>query len=465
MVNHTENSNHDTNTNIPPPSPGALKRSFSTVEPPRPTAAKRRVANFVDGYYERDLRSGSAKLRGLVSKVNKAYSYDDCPLHEGHIRLLFLRPSGNPDDDIFIELRTYPIEDLVRHSKKYQFTALSYNWGEGAETNVVFVDREATSDSASNQKVSDVAFAFKRRMRMFTVRPNLYAFLKQFRHPTQLVALWIDRVCINQASNLEKQDQVSRMGRIYSTATNVSIWLGPADQEGKTDRAMDFVSMILEGPEEKLHDQYAMNWSDLLLLMRRRWFSRRWIIQELALSKNAEVRCGSKRVHWRDFSDAVSIFALHFDEILKIIKRRPDLDKSLEGIKDMQPFGARILVDVLSNTFQRHVDGSIYTPRQGLESLISSLSTFETSDPRDTVYTLLNLCKEAFELPSQGYRNENRRHRENQPPVPDYTLDLLEVYTYFLKWCVKESRSLDILCRHWASRKLRRSWTTSIQGL
>lgn len=142
------------------------------------------------------------------------------------------------------------------------------------------------------------------------------------------------------------------MGIIYSTAANVAIWLGRADDGGTSDRVMDFIdSMLKQGVEQTLEDQslqhkYAIEWSNLLSLM---WFSHRWVIQELALAKNAEVRCGSKRVHWRDFSDAVSIFELHLDTILNIIKQRPDLEQSLEGIKYKTPFGAPILADVLSN--------------------------------------------------------------------------------------------------------------------
>ncbi|CAM1508623.1 Fc.00g054710.m01.CDS01 [Cosmosporella sp. VM-42] len=433
-----------------------LKRKFGTVEAAPPTAAKKRIATFVEGDYSGNhAETTGQKFKRLVKKAMDNYNYADCSLLKDNIRLLFLKPSEDPNAFIVVELRRFHIEELAQNHKDYQFTALSYNWGDGGETETVLVDMQADTAPAPTVKdLTEVITTFKKRMRPLHVKPNLYAFLRQFRQRDKEVALWVDRVCINQQSNEEKQDQVSRMNMIYSTASNVSIWLGPPDEDMKTDRAMDFISLILQDDSEgKFTDKYATNWSELLYLMRRRWFSRRWIIQELALARNAEVRCGSKRRNWRDFSDAVSIFALHFDKILKIIKRRPDLKKSLEGIKDMKPFGARILVDVLSNTFQRHADGTIFSPRQGLESLISSLSTFETSDPRDTVYTLLNLAKETLQLPSNNVVLNQRRQKrinENPPPVPDYTMDLLEVYTKFVKWCVKESGSLDILCRHWA---------------
>lgn len=41
--------------------------------------------------------------------------------------------------------------------------------------------------------------------------------------------LWIDAICINQATTLEKNHQVSMMGMIYSQAECVIVWLGNCD--------------------------------------------------------------------------------------------------------------------------------------------------------------------------------------------------------------------------------------------
>lgn len=437
------------------------KRQFETVEPQPPTSVFKKRATFTQGNYDTASElPKTTRFKEVAEKAGKIYNYDSCRLKKGHLRLLFLKPSENKNDCIIVELQAFSIDELVANPNAFQFTALSYDWGIDEEDKEILVDMTPDNQPPAKMKgVADVATAWKRNMKAISVKPNLHAFLTEFRHPTKEVALWVDRVCIDQSNTDEKADQVSKMGTIYSTAANVAIWLGPADDKGTSDRAMDFIgSMLNQDVEQNLKDEnaqnkHAMEWSDLLSLMRRRWFSRRWIIQELALAKTAEVRCGSKRVHWRDFSDSVSIFELHFDIILKIIKRRPDLEETLGGIKDMKPFGARILVEVLSNTFQRHANGTIYSPRQGLESLISSLSTFETSDPRDTIYTLLNLAKETFDLPSEDIARKEKRQRKNEanpPPFPDYSKNLLDVYTNFMKWCIKESGSLDILCRHWA---------------
>lgn len=81
----------------------------------------------------------------------------------------------------------------------------------------------------------------------------------------------------------------------------------------------------------------------------------------------------------------------------------------------------------------------------GLETLVSTLSTFEASDPRDTVHALRNIAKEIIWSSSS-----KEQARSNPPPTPDYKKDLLEVYTDFVRWVIKTSGSIDIICRHWA---------------
>src|SRR5437667_6878010 len=54
---------------------------------------------------------------------------------------------------------------------------------------------------------------------------------------------------------------------------------------------------------------FSTEWAALSALMRRPWFSRCWIIQEIALAKSATLHCGKDSVCWDDFANAVSLFA------------------------------------------------------------------------------------------------------------------------------------------------------------
>jgi hypothetical protein len=57
---------------------------------------------------------------------------------------------------------------------------------------------------------------------------NLAAAIRHVRLPQEALTFWSDAVCINQSSDLEKNLQVALMGKTYSSAQDVLIWLGPA---------------------------------------------------------------------------------------------------------------------------------------------------------------------------------------------------------------------------------------------
>lgn len=58
------------------------------------------------------------------------------------------------------------------------------------------------------------------------VRKNLWDFLSYARRTLFSTPLWIDALCIDQNNTAERNHQVQQMGRIYSGATTVLIWLG-----------------------------------------------------------------------------------------------------------------------------------------------------------------------------------------------------------------------------------------------
>ncbi len=42
------------------------------------------------------------------------------------------------------------------------------------------------------------------------------------------MTLWVDTICIDQASNSERSHQIQLLAGIYNDATSVIAWLGPA---------------------------------------------------------------------------------------------------------------------------------------------------------------------------------------------------------------------------------------------
>jgi hypothetical protein len=115
-------------------------------------------------------------------------------------------------------------------------------------------------------------------------------------------------------------------------------------------------------------------------------------------------------------------------------------NKYLDSAFEIEQFGAKLLVDTTSDLFRQDPDG-LYESTVSLETLVCSLSNFDTADPRDTINAFLNICKEL---------NKSNLDEHHKVPEPDYSKDLFEVYRDFVKWVVETSKSLNIICRHWA---------------
>ncbi|KAJ4362260.1 hypothetical protein N0V83_010353 [Neocucurbitaria cava] len=409
----------------------------------------------------------AAKRASQLKQFKLLYEYERIHSHE--VRLLFINPAKRRDMDLFVSIQKFEDSDVGADPKqeyedsdvgadpKQEYEALSYHWGPGPADKPVFL---SSREVLPKVPISDLAQLrvlvpdYDKGQR-FYVRPNLDKALRYLRHTTEIVILWVDAICINQSDEeIEKPAQIAKMKSIYNKASNVCIWLGDGKTDGKNDRtidfqaAMDFSQRIIQLKElDKILDDIksTRSWSNLLDLMRCSWFSRRWVIQELALAREATVHCGDKHVPWQEFADAIGLFALNFDRI-RVLFRQSQEDTIFQNYKnfdELEPLGAKVLVDAITNTFRKNADDSIFEPVSDLETLVSSLSFFESSDPRDTIFALLNIASESV-LPEPSIPGVVK------PPQPNYQRDILEVYSDFLEWVVYSSQSLDILCRHWA---------------
>ncbi|KAH7116872.1 heterokaryon incompatibility protein-domain-containing protein [Dendryphion nanum] len=103
--------------------------------------------------------------------------------------------------------------------------------------------------------------------------------------------LWVDALCIRQESSSEKENQVHRMGKIYENAQRVLIWLGTDDQyDDQGVRALHIISNCAPIYDSDKIPHKAQVTAEKFL--KRRWFTRLWVIQEVALSRNAIMMCG-----------------------------------------------------------------------------------------------------------------------------------------------------------------------------
>ncbi|KAJ4179443.1 hypothetical protein NW755_012528 [Fusarium falciforme] len=265
-----------------------------------------------------------------ASKPVQAFDYSLVKLQTAstEIRLLELYPSHphesedeadeavNPtwDDPLVCRLHTTTIE-----KPSPAFKALSYVWGDDNKTRSIWIINSPGDKFGKCKKTR------------IPVTESLDTALRYLRRRREAITLWIDQICINQADNSEKSEQVGLMGSIYSRAEQVLVWLGPAG--GGSDTLMDawrdigqeardlglesYLTreryhllqpiMTNENPADEatkhfqpliartagvfaplLRERVLRNWFE------RAYFTRAWVVQEFCVCADTVFVCGAK---------------------------------------------------------------------------------------------------------------------------------------------------------------------------
>ncbi|KAG0649120.1 Heterokaryon incompatibility protein [Hyphodiscus hymeniophilus] len=352
------------------------------------------------------------------------------------IRILNLH-AGKPGRPLSCDLRNTSLEQ----SPPPSFDALSYVWGPpDAHGCSICVDRA--------KGLRDIIY----------IRASLKAALLRLRHPTENRAVWVDALCINQADDVERSMQVPMMGKIYRSASSVIIWLGEEAEE--SELALDFIPRVtdLAKFDHIIKDQASTRqWYALSRLMNRPWFSRRWVVQELAFAKDAWLFCGDREIDWASFADAATLFGKRQQDIAKLFWMSPEYAHDAEIFGDIEAFGALRLINALTRLFRHSESGQILEGLVSLETLVTSLDCFGTKDPRDSIYAVIHLAEEAHTIVPTSFppnTSNTSPHIPADSPYPtltiDYSLPFDEIARGFVGFCIRNSNSLDIVCRPWA---------------
>jgi hypothetical protein len=193
-----------------------------------------------------------------------------------------------------------PVQYTVEHVSLIDvptYFALSYTWG----------DPKVTREILSNGEG-------------FQATTNLYAALLRLRRMKYTV-LWVDTVYINQEDMEEKSQQLLLMGAIYRKAELTVAWLG--EESGSSPRAFQVIHHLAEeqstpmispgdGAQKKnvsYPDRDPEDCLAIIKLLGRPYWRRIWIIQELALSREVMLLCGSAKI----FFWAMERMILHVD--------------------------------------------------------------------------------------------------------------------------------------------------------
>ncbi|KAK8063081.1 hypothetical protein PG997_015178 [Apiospora hydei] len=234
-------------------------------------------------------------------------------------------------DSFYNDIQCELVETFLRQVDRVPYDALSYTWA--GDPGGPSSDADAAQITMNGKKVS--------------VTGNLLSALRHLRSRSQDRMLWIDALCIDQANDEEKGQQVGQMRLVYQYADNVLIWLGLGSED--TDSSMEMMTMLdvrvmqrgdrhtrpLQVWYEEwfalraecgIHPQYsdrrlAAGLSDLL---DRPWFQRVWVLQEVACARVATVVCGVHSVSTRTFAMLPLVWGLekvdpHVQAVLELM--------------------------------------------------------------------------------------------------------------------------------------------------
>ncbi|PMD13488.1 hypothetical protein NA56DRAFT_585628, partial [Hyaloscypha hepaticicola] len=222
-----------------------------------------------------------------VPDVAFAHRASTSPIYEyslrpNELRLLRLSSSlgGDRDSPVHADLNTYNYDDCP------DYETVSYTWGGEEDDSIlckpVFIG-----------PYWDVLLQTK----------NCWAMLKLIRPPSGQRVVWVDAICINQSNFTEREDQIAKMCQIYENSMRVFVFLGDDIVHTIGNASYPRRLKMHELPREPMNSDFLSPGDSGLFtlnyLLKRRYFNRIWVVQEMILSRRAIIRIGSAE-YWVD---------------------------------------------------------------------------------------------------------------------------------------------------------------------
>jgi len=282
----------------------------------------------------------------------------------GHSRIRLLEISRTyPGQPIRYQLLEYAL------SSAPPYEAISYTWGNQSQTGNITIDGCRLGVTANALEVlRGQASIWKSKL------------------------IWIDSVCINQEDDEERGIQVQLMRQIYERATRVIVWLGESPYAWG---ALVYV-LILHSKLNfyKLGDAERKSilgigtksvfWPALFDLLNHPYWSRVWIIQEIAVARTVHIYYGGAILTWDLFSSVMRDIRMQSVGSLFVLS-------SLEQIPQALPFRGSDRVLSISAT-RSAVEMKFSTP---LFDLLNLAAKSQAKDERDKVFALLGIADAA----------------------------------------------------------------------
>ncbi|KAJ8111995.1 hypothetical protein OPT61_g5531 [Boeremia exigua] len=290
-------------------------------------------------------------------KQQQEYLYTDlrCLEHGRTIRMVILQP-GDYCDPIQCSL----VLSGLQHA---DYEAVSYTWA-----------TEDGDDHRSQRIEVDNSLLF--------VTKNCEATLRRLRE-RKIRRFWMDALCINQANTSERNHQVGLMDDIYREANCVHACIEAPGQD--FSRCMRWLSVGNGHPKDQLASLFAL-----------RYFSRVWVIQEVALARKV---------------------ILHVNNDSAVLTK-----KILSLLRNGSGYSNLILPPPLQAFLDKHnFDNATYLLHMSISA--------SCSDPRDQVYGTISLLPPVLRMAI---------------PV-DYSLRTEQVFANAICACIQGTQSLEVL--------------------
>ncbi|KAK5655538.1 hypothetical protein OQA88_5469 [Cercophora sp. LCS_1] len=267
------------------------------------------------------------------------------------IRLLLLAPAGARQDDLRGTLLHTTLSECITDLLE-SYTALSYCWGDPRLSCRIHLDGH-----------------------LLGITSSLDMALRDMRHTTRTHRIWVDALCIEQCNQGEKNRQVALMGRIYSTASHTIIHLPLLSSQARD--TLDFAL------RSDLRSEPAMDSANYRKppgfeearqeILAAPWFTRAWVFQELALSRDPWVQSASSRARWSAFCNLLGM-----EQVADAMR--------LHGMAEIANYDANPFVMMTQNQAQRF--------SLPLFDLLACRRGVAATNDRDLVYANLGLTQD-----------------------------------------------------------------------
>jgi len=364
-----------------------------------------------------------------MSSQPSSYDYSATPLSGPRsIRLLVLWPLsthtsvfGGSTDSLTCAL------EVASLSSNPIYQAVSYTWGTEVATRQLWVGNA-----------------------VIPITPNLFDLLVQFRHADMPITLWVDMVCINQRNTAEQSVQIPLMADIYANAQSVLIWLGRGTPE--TDAVMAFMKRTGASfrARESLAGRFPSRARDLMgedkscgayedteiwtlmesdpalelapLVWNRPWFTRRWIIQELAFARKATLHFGTASIEWDHLEAAVEAIS-HLGGDGSFLQGWLTKHGRMFHLESGGAVRLQRLASIRANMIERREKPSA----DAVFISVASADEFECREDKDRVFALLGILNYGREKPFKI----------------DYGLPTKDIYEAFAWYCIEHGDMKD----------------------